>query len=91
MSEETVAQDENLRLAELRFQALHGSDAAAKELKSSIVDRKALPFLKSVSVTLVSLQFYVEVAAQHDANRERQVHLSNRAISLKPLHRACET
>jgi hypothetical protein len=57
-SEETVVQDENLRLGELLFQAKNGDAAAAGELKSCLIERKALHFLRTASAALVSSMVY---------------------------------
>lgn len=51
--EKAIVQDENLRLAELLFQARHGDSAAAAELKACLIDRKALCFLRTASTALV--------------------------------------
>lgn len=47
-----MEQDENLRLAGLRFKAAHGDAAATTELKSALVSRMALPFYKMVEMQL---------------------------------------
>mmetsp|Transcript_15665 Transcript_15665/g.27469 ORF Transcript_15665/g.27469 Transcript_15665/m.27469 type:complete len:381 (+) Transcript_15665:97-1239(+) len=52
MAEEPVPQDENLRLAELRFHANKGKVEAAAELRKAIVERLALPLLHKVSKEL---------------------------------------
>ncbi len=52
MIEEPVQQDENLRLAGLRFRAVAGDAAAAAELKSAIVARMALPLYQAVALQL---------------------------------------
>jgi hypothetical protein len=52
-AQEAVVQDENLRLADLRFKAQHGDADAASELKQCLVDRKALPFLQESTLALV--------------------------------------
>lgn len=51
--EEPVRQDENLRLAGLRFKASCGDTNAAAELKSALIERMALPFYQAVSIELV--------------------------------------
>jgi hypothetical protein len=58
-AQEAVAQDENLRLADLRFKAQHGDADAASELKTCLVDRKALPFLRESTLALVRSIGYV--------------------------------
>lgn len=55
MVDDFVPQDENLRLAELRFKASHGDTEAAATLKKDLVDRKALPFYQMVATELVGL------------------------------------
>jgi hypothetical protein len=52
-SEEAIVQDENLRLGELLFRARRGDAAAAAELKSGLIERKAVHFLRTASVALV--------------------------------------
>lgn len=52
-SEETIPQDENLRLAELLFKAQHGSESAGSELKAVLIERKALPFIQRARSLLV--------------------------------------
>lgn len=53
MVDDFVAQDENLRLAELRFKAARGDGAAASALKKDLIARKALPFYQLVATELV--------------------------------------
>jgi hypothetical protein len=78
--DEIVLQDENLRLAELCFKAKRGNTLAATELKAALIERKALPFLRVTSQTLVrypamhtQLKFaisygfiYMALRARHD-------------------------
>lgn len=57
-TDEPVPQDENLRLADLRYTASTAAEAsvreeAAKALKAAIIDRKAVPLLVEVSAQLV--------------------------------------
>lgn len=52
ITEETVVQDENLRLAELLFRAKHGDAAAGTELKAAVIERKAVCFLRIAASTL---------------------------------------
>ena len=52
--DEVIKQDENLRLAGLRFRAAGGDKEAAAALKSALVERKALPFYQLVATELVS-------------------------------------
>lgn len=52
MSEEQFKQDENLRIADLRFKAVRGSKEAAAELKSVLVSRMALPMYNDVALQL---------------------------------------
>lgn len=54
MVEDVIAQDENLRLAELRFKAARGDSEAAASLKKELTERKALPFYQLVATELVS-------------------------------------
>lgn len=54
MVEDTIPQDENLRLAELRFRASQGDQQVVPELKKALIDRKALPFYQIISTELVS-------------------------------------
>lgn len=51
--EETIAPDENIRLAALRFKAVNGDAEAAAELKTALIARNALPFYKIVATELV--------------------------------------
>lgn len=46
-------QDENMRLAELRFEASRGNTEAMESLKKSLIERKALPFYLLVATELV--------------------------------------
>lgn len=50
--EEHIKQDENLRLANLRFQAERGNTDSANELKTSLISRLALPFYNDVALQL---------------------------------------
>ncbi|CAN8070961.1 unnamed protein product [Agarophyton chilense] len=52
MAEDGVGQDENLRLAELRFKASMGDPTAVPVLKKDLVERKALPLYLEVSTEL---------------------------------------
>lgn len=52
MVEDVIAQDENLRLAELRFKAARGDSEAAASLKKELTERKALPFYQLVATEL---------------------------------------
>lgn len=52
ITQETAVQDENLRLAELLFRAKHGDGAAETDLKSSLIERKAVSFLRLASTAL---------------------------------------
>lgn len=53
MVDDFAAQDENLRLAELRFKASRGDAEAAAALKKDLIERKALPFYQTVATELV--------------------------------------
>lgn len=57
-NEETIAQDENMRLSELRFRAQRGDTAAAADLKAGLIERKALCFLQSTSKVLVCIHHF---------------------------------
>lgn len=57
MSDENIAQDENLRLADLRFKASRGDNKAMATLKDQLVERKALPFYSIVATELVSFSY----------------------------------
>lgn len=52
MGDDLVKQDENLKLANLEFQAKRGNTEAATELKSALVSRLALPFYTKVTLEL---------------------------------------
>ncbi len=52
MGEDQFKQDENLRLAGLRFEAERGNSEAAAELKSSLISRIALPMYNDVALQL---------------------------------------
>lgn len=52
MSDDTIPQDENLRLAELRFKANRGCAESAATLKKQLIERKALPFYQLVATEL---------------------------------------
>lgn len=54
MAAEILGQDENLRLAELRFRASRGDAEATVTLKTDLIARKALPFYLKVATELVS-------------------------------------
>lgn len=54
MTEEGITQDENLRLAELRFKASRGDADAVATLKKDMIDRKALSLYLQVATELVS-------------------------------------
>lgn len=56
MSSDNVSQDENLRLADLRFRALRGNDDATMKLKEDLAARKALPFYILIASELVRLK-----------------------------------
>lgn len=53
MAEEGIAQDENLRLAELRFKASRGDADAVATLKKDMIDRKAINLYLQVATELV--------------------------------------
>lgn len=53
MADDTIAQDENLRLADLRFKATRGDAYAIATLKKDLVACKALPFYTLVATDLV--------------------------------------
>lgn len=55
MTDENITQDDNLRLADLRFKASRGDDDAMASLKDQLVKRKALPFYSIVATELVRL------------------------------------
>lgn len=57
MADEPITQDENLRLADLRFKASRGDNEAMVTLKDRLVERKALPFYSIVATELVSFNF----------------------------------
>lgn len=59
MTDDNVAQDENLRLAELRFRAFRGDTEAVATLKKDLIERKALPLYSIVSVDLVRCQLRI--------------------------------
>lgn len=61
MVDDFVAQDENLRLAELRFKACRGDQTAAAALKKALIARKALPFYEMVAMELVSIAFPISI------------------------------
>lgn len=50
---DTIVQDENLRLADLRFKASRGDKDAIATLKKDLIERKALPFYTLVATELV--------------------------------------
>lgn len=54
MTDDAVSQDDNLRLADLRFKATRGDADAIAKLKKDLVARKALPFYTLVATDLVS-------------------------------------
>lgn len=58
MVDDFVAQDKNLRLAELRFKASRGNVEAAATLKKDLIDRKALPFYQLVATELVRFSLF---------------------------------
>lgn len=65
-TDEPVPQDENLRLADLRYTASLAPTATEREeaaaaLKAAIIDRKAVPLLVEVSAELV--RFFCVLAA----------------------------
>lgn len=56
MADDIIPQDDNLRLAELRFKANRGCAQSATTLKKELIDRKALPFYLLVATELVCHQ-----------------------------------
>ncbi|KAI0565522.1 26S Proteasome non-ATPase regulatory subunit 6 [Gracilaria domingensis] len=72
MAEEGITQDENLRLAELRFKASKGDTDAVSVLKKDLIERKALPL-------------YLEVATELDWPKDGSLHSSLEADIAKEL------
>lgn len=52
MSEDHFKQDENLRLARLRFEAERGNTSSTAELKTALVSRMALPMYNDIALQL---------------------------------------
>lgn len=52
MVEDSIPQDENLRLAGLRFRASRGDKSVVPELKEALIERKALPFYEIIATEL---------------------------------------